>query len=131
MLANALTPATRQALTTTITAGVQAAIDAANTMSALDLGVINVENSASPQPFQPGSASYGSGSYGSGFTQPTQAQAYLEDACYTGGLLRADVFGAVGRSSRLWGCGSSDEVAYCPGTTRPFERTYETLTPSL
>ncbi|WP_033443250.1 RHS repeat-associated core domain-containing protein [Saccharothrix sp. NRRL B-16314] len=121
VLANALTPATRQALTTTIAAGVQAAIDAANTMSALDLGVIHVENSAGQQPFQPESASYGSG-----FTQPTLAQAYLENACYTGGLLRADVFGAVGRSAGLWGCGSSDEVAYRPGTTRPFERTYET-----
>jgi hypothetical protein len=92
--ANALTPATRQALTTTIAAGVQTAIDAANTMSVLDLGVVS-GGRAGDDPFKPDQADIGGGS-------PMAMRGLLESACQVGGYQRLDPSGVESRSAQLW-----------------------------
>ncbi|MFE9751132.1 RHS repeat-associated core domain-containing protein [Saccharothrix saharensis] len=94
VLANALTPAARPALSTTIAAGVQAAIDAANSQPVIDLGVIGGANGTG-NPFKPDQVDGGVGS-------PTGITGLLAGACQVGGYQKLDPFGGVSRGVQLW-----------------------------
>ncbi|MGW4116132.1 HNH/ENDO VII family nuclease [Actinosynnema sp. NPDC004786] len=96
VLRNALTEAERPELRETIAAGIQALIDAANFLPAIDLGVFGGRTDGD-LPFQPEHASTGSG-----LGQVLPQQGREKFACQVGGYLGADVFGDVSRGGQTW-----------------------------
>lgn len=115
VLLNAMTAAERPELQQSIAPGIQAAIDAANNLPTIDLGIINPGGATGGTAFQPDQVDSGAAAL---WLMPAQVQ--LDQPCLSGGHQKPDVFGHVRRTLRVWDC--EPVLDYRTNENKPRER---------